>query len=318
MPIVFAGAAAYEFGNVTSLSDVMGTYESDYALGSISKTNTQGYASAIFDTDSETRVWCHVKAYLVNAIGGSYPIISLHDTNGAFLCGLTQVANQGFNLSVHSTLQGNIVQGGITVDELIDIDMALYAFGSNRVMELFIDGVLIGRHSLAMAWVQPAELRLRGGNTTANTFSEIIVTAGDEPTLGWRLHSKRPDPSLPGLNSFDSGYWGSLGNDSQADGVVTTASGARVTGGFLAYTGPAEPMGIRGIMVSGRYLKNGSDLGIRGQLRISDTNYDTPTREYIDQNRIMSYWEENPDTEEPFVVADFAGMQGGFRTVVDT
>ena len=131
-----------------------------------------------------------------------------------------------------------------------------------------------------------------------------------------RIHSKRPDPSLPGLNTFDSGFWGALANGTLTDGVVTSDPGARLTGGFQPYTGPAEPLGIRGVVQSARYLKNGSLLNLKGQLRIADVNYDTPDAEYDDGNRLLSIWFENPATTDRFEVADFAGLQGGFYTAL--
>jgi hypothetical protein len=326
MPIVFAGAAAFEFGNVSALSNNMGYFDSAYALGAITKNSTGGYASAILSTGSETRLWVHARVHLEPIQGFSVgdtdnPVFTIHDENGQLLGGLMKRASQGYAIMAGGLAPGwNVVDGGVTKQELVDIDMAFYAFASNRILELYMDGVLIGRHSFVGSWVQPAQIRMAGAgnNVQPNAYSEIIVTSGDEPTLGWRLHSKRPDPSLPGLNTFDSGYWGALGNDVMTDGVVTTSTGARISGGFLAYTGPEEPLGIRGIMHSARYLKNGSDLAVRAMMRIDDTNYDTPDFLYVDNNRIMAYWEENPDTNLPFEVADFAGLQGGFRTILDS
>ena len=155
------------------------------------------------------------------------------------------------------------ITGLVTRNVLNDVDIHLFQFGSVRVVELYVSGNFVAECRSTQVWLTPTQVLLGGSHNSANYFSELAVIEGNEPTIGMRIHSKRPDPSLPGLNTFDSGFWGALANGTLTDGVVTSDPGARLTGGFQPYTGPAEPLGIRGVVQSARYLKNGSLLNLK-------------------------------------------------------
>lgn len=318
MSVIFAGAAPYEFVNVAALVTTGATFDPTHVEGAISKQGETDHAAArLFKTTTAQEVWLHAKmlfgATLPVAAGVSNRVLSFHDANLNRLGGLAC-----------SWPMFSIVSGGTTVDItslvtrnlLCDVDLHMFQSGSLRVVELYINGNFVAKARSSIAWVPPDQIIMGGMVNSANYFSEIIVTEGNAPTIGMRLHSKRPDPALPGLNTFDAGYWGALANGTLTDGVVTTEDGARLTGGFMPYTGPAVPLGIRGIVQSARYLKNGTLLNLKGQLRIEDVNYDNPDQEYDDGARLLSIWNENPATEAPFTVSDFAGMQGGFYTTL--
>lgn len=319
MTVIVAAAAAYEFGNVPELDLTAGRYDPDYALGAVTRRSPETYASLFFNSN-QNEIWLHSHAIFGNldtAYGANLgtPVLGLYDNNGGPVGGLFRTHNT-YNLSCNGQHYTDVT-GVITRNILCDVDIHLYAFGTSNICELYIDGVKVAQHTRVAAWNAPQQLRIGGpGESAISSFSELIITQGNEPTLGWRLHSKLPDPSLPGLNTFDSGYWGALANGALTDGAVTQEDGARLTGGFQPYTGPATPLGIRGIMQSGRYLKNGTLLELKGQLRINDVNYDTPTFEVDDGSRLLSFWDRNPATGNPFQVSDFAGIQGGFYTAI--
>lgn len=317
MTVVLAAAAAYEFGNVTTLDTTMGRFDPDYAFGCVTKSSAADTAVLLFET-SLSEVWVHAKCML-GATGsagdtGLTPVLGLFTENGVQIGGLFRNFNNYYLTSTNGN--GMVISSLLTMNTLVDIDVRLYSLGSNRICELYISGNMIARHTSVNAWLTPRQLQMGGPGSGTNSYSEVMISQGDDPTLGWRLHSKMPDASLPGLNTFDSGYWGALANGSLTDGVVTTENNARLTGGFQAYTGPATPLGIRGILQSGRYLKNGTLLQLRGQLRIDDVNYDVPDVQVDNGNRVLSFWERNPATDEPFQVSDFAGLQGGFFTTL--
>jgi hypothetical protein len=316
MTMILAAGAAYEFGNVSALDVTPGRYDEDYSLGAVTRLSSSSYASIFFNS-TLAEIWVHAKVLfgdLASPVGDT-PVISLHSPNGVFVGGLYR-NHMSYLLSAKDMNQNVNITGVLTRNTLVDVDMHLLSFGTSKICELYIDGVMIAKHTVTSSWVAPGEIRFGGSNGSETSFSEIIITQGNEPTLGWRLHSKLPDAALPGLNTFDSGFWGALGNGSLIDGAVTESADARITGGFQAYTGPASPLGIRGIMQTGRFLKNGTLLTLGGQLRIDDVNYDSPTLEIKDSSRIFSFWEQNPATSAPFVVADFAGLQGGFYTEI--
>lgn len=315
MSILFAGAAPYEFVNVAALLTTGDTFDPTHVEGSIGKTSFSDKAlGRFYKAMTGNEVWLHAKALfgasLASGTSGS-PVFGFYDSNNSFLGGLGHgngtftLVSGGTDLNVTSLITRNV---------LCDVDIHMFQTGSIRNVECYINGNLISVAKSTTAWVMPDSIVIGGMNVSTNYYSEIIVIEGNEPTIGMRLHSKRPDPSLPGLNTFDSGFWGALANGTLTDGVVTSDPGARITGGFQPYTGPAEPLGIRGIVQSGRYLKNGTLLNLYGQLRIDDVNYDTPDEQFDDGNRLISIWEENPATSLRFTVADFAGLQGGFFT----
>ena len=316
MSIIFAGSMPYEFVNVPALVTSGAVYDPTHVEGAISKTAEGDQALArLFKNPTAQEVWVHVKVFLGLALpeAGTSPftIFGLNNASQTRLCGL--VGNWGA-LNLYSGSTNIDIAPFVTRGVLCDMDLHMFQSGSLRIVELYINGSLTATVRSTIAWSVPDTVVMSGLSNSANYYSELIVTEGSVPTIGMRLHSKRPDASLPGLNTFDVGFWGSLANGSMTDGVVTTNEGARVTGGFQAYTGPATPLGIRGIVQSGRYLKNGTLLNLKGQLRINDVNYDTPDYEFDDGNRLLSVWERNPVTNAPFVVGDFAGLQGGFYT----
>lgn len=318
MSILFAGAAPYEFVNVAALVTTGATFDPTHVEGAIAKTNENDLASArLFQTPIEQEVWLHGKVFLGATLSDGVndnPAFMFGGANNSWVGGL---AIQGSSIFIRSGNASVNITGLVTRNVLCDIDIHMFQFGSVRVTEIYINGSFVSEARSTQTWVAPTQVFLSGFIGSANYFSEIVVTEGNEPTIGMRLHSKRPDPSLPGLNTFDGGFWGALANGTLTDGVVTSDPGARLTGGFQPYTGPAEPLGIRGVVQSARYLKNGTLLNLKGQLRIDDVNYDTPDAEYDDGNRLLSIWLENPATTDRFAVADFAGMQGGFYTALD-
>lgn len=317
MSILFTGAAPYEFVNVDSLLTAGGTFDPTHVEGAIAKTLFSDRAlGRFFRPMTGTEIWLHGKVLLGSSIQGGTnggPIFGFYDANNSFIGGLGS-GNGTLVLSSGNTDLN--VTALITRNVLCDVDIHLFQTGSIRNVECYINGNLISVAKATATWVMPESILMGGFNLSTNYFSEIIAIEGNEPTIGMRLHSKRPDPSLPGLNTFDSGFWGALANGTLTDGVVTSDPGARITGGFQPYTGPAEPLGIRGIVQSGRYLKNGTLLELKGQLRIADVNYDTPDEQFDDGNRLLTIWEENPATGLRFDVDDFAGLQGGFFTAL--
>ncbi len=315
MSILFSGAAPYEFVNVNALVTTGATFDEDYVEGAISKTAMNDLAAArFFKPVVEQEVWLHANLLL----GASLPLgaqnnpVIIFKTSEQVEVGGLGVGNENVYLKSGNTSIN--ITGLVTRNVLNDVDLHLFQFGSVRVVELYVAGNFVAEARSTAVWLAPTQVILGGCVNSANYFSELVVIEGNEPTIGMRIHSKRPDPSLPGLNTFDSGFWGALANGTLTDGVVTSDPGARLTGGFQPYTGPAEPLGIRGIVQSGRYLKNGTLLNLYGQLRIDDVNYDTPDEQFDDGNRLISIWEENPATSLRFTVADFAGLQGGFFT----
>lgn len=317
MSILFTGAAPYEFVNVPALMPTVETFDPTHVEGSIAKTSFSDKAlGRFFKAMTANEVWLHAKvllgATLASGTTGS-PLFGFYDAGNNFLGGLSH----GNGIITLESGSGSVnVTSLIARNILCDVDLHMFQVGSIRKVECYIDGNLIAIAKATVGWVMPESIVMGGMNVSANYYSEIIAIEGNEPTIGMRVHSKRPDPSLPGLNTFDSGFWGALANGTLTDGVVTSDPGARITGGFQPYTGPAEPLGIRGIIQSGRYLKNGTLLQLKGQLRIADVNYDTPDAQYDDGNRLISIWEENPATSLRFDVDDFAGLQGGFFTAL--
>ena len=317
MSILFTGAASYEFVNVSALVTTGATFDEDYVEGAISKTAINDLAAArFFKPVVEQEIWLHANLLLgATLVSGAQvnPIIMFTNSEQTFIGGIQVTSGNLILKSGNSTVD---VTGLVTRNVLNDVDLHLFQFGSVRVVELYVAGNFVAECRSTTVWVAPTQVLLGGSQNSANYFSELAVIEGNEPTIGMRIHSKRPDPSLPGLNTFDSGFWGALANGTLTDGVVTSDPGARLTGGFQPYTGPAAPLGIRGVVQSARYLKNGSLLNLKGQLRIADVNYDTPDAEYDDGNRLLSIWFENPATTNRFDVADFAGLQGGFYTAL--
>ena len=315
MTVLFAGATPYEFVNVNALVTTGATFDPTHVEGSIAKTAETDFGMArLFRAAVTQEVWLHAKALFglsLPGTGSSNQCFAFLSPTLAVLGGLT-CSFGAFNLVSGSTTLN--VTGLVARNALCDVDIHMFQAGSVRNVELYINGNLVTIARSTVAWVNPDQVLMGGMINSTNYFSEVLVTEGNSPTIGMRLHSKRPDPSLPGLNTFDSGYWGALANGSLTDGVVTTETGARLSGGFMPYTGPASPLGIRGIVQSARYLKNGTLLNLKGSLRIEDVNYDNPDYEFDDGARLLSIWEENPATEAPFTVSDFAGLQGGFYT----
>ena len=317
MSILFSGAAPYEFVNVSALVTTGATFDENYVEGAIAKTAMNDLAAArFFKPVIEQEVWLHTKvllgATLPSGASGNY-ILTFTTSEQVVIGGLRAYNGDLFLVSGNTSIN---ITGLVTRNVLEDVDLHLFQFGSVRVVELYVAGNFVAEARATQSWTAPSQVILAGMVLSANYFSELAVIEGNEPTIGMRVHSKRPDPSLPGLNTFDSGFWGALANGTLTDGVVTSDPGARLTGGFQPYTGPAVPLGIRGVVQSARYLKNGSLLNLKGQLRIADVNYDTPDAEYDDGNRLLSIWFENPATTNRFEVADFAGLQGGFYTAL--
>jgi len=317
MTILFAGSQPYEFVNVNALVTTGATFDPTHVEGSIGKTSfTDRALGRLLKQTTEQELWLHAKILFGSTITSgteNRPVFGFVNSSNVFLGGVQHGIG---DIEVTSNTTDTSILDLLTRNLLCDVDIHYFQSGSSRVVELYINGNLLALARSNTAWVIPDAVVMGGFGNSANYFSEIIVTEGNVPTIGMRLHSKKPDPSLPGLNTFESGFWGSLANGNLTDGVVTTNPGARITGGFQPYTGPAEPLGIRGIVQSGRYLKNGTLLNMKGQLRIADVNYDTPDYEYDDGNRVFSVWETNPATDTRFQVSDFPGLQGGFRTTV--
>lgn len=317
MSILFSGAAPYEFVNVSALVTTGATFDEDYVEGAVSKTVLNDLAAArFFKPVEEQEIWLHANVLFGASLPGIAqvnPVIMFMTSEQVEVAGLKVSSGQLLLKSGNTNID---ITGLVTRNVLKDVDLHLFQFGSVRVVELYVGGNFVAEARNTSVWVAPNQVILGGSHNSANYFSELAVFEGNEPTIGMRIHSKRPDPSLPGLNTFDSGFWGALANGTLTDGVVTSDPGARLTGGFQPYTGPAEPLGIRGVVQSARYLKNGTLLNLKGQLRIADVNYDTPDVEYDDGNRLLSIWLENPATESLFEVADFAGLQGGFYTAL--
>lgn len=317
MDIIFAGAAAYEFVNVPNLSTSTGTFDPTHVEGAIQKTSYANQATALFFKEPVAEeLWLHAKVFFgasVQTATSGAPIFGFSSSGSDLHSGI--VAGNG-------TIKFGYTGGEININSFVpretlcDVDIHVFQAGSRRAMELYINGGKVADYRPTVNWTIPQRIILGGLGITANFYSEVVVTEGNSPTLAMRLHSKRPDAALPGLNTFDSGYWGSLANGLLTDGVITTEDGARLTGGFQAYTGPASPLGIRAVVHSARYLKNGTLLNLKGQLRINDVNYDNPDAEFDDGNRLLSIWDKNPKTNAPFIVSDFAGMQGGFYTAL--
>ncbi|HEY9658794.1 MAG TPA: hypothetical protein V6C65_10110, partial [Allocoleopsis sp.] len=273
--ILFAGAAPYEFVNVSALVTTGATFDEDYVEGAISKTAINDLAAArFFKPVVEQEVWLHANLFLGATLplsAQNNPIIMFKTSEQVEVGGLGAASGTLYLRSGNTSID---ITGLVTRNVLNDVDIHLFQFGSIRVVELYIAGNFVAEARSTAVWLAPTQVILGGCITSANYFSELAVIEGNEPTIGMRIHSKRPDPSLPGLNTFDSGFWGALANGTLTDGVVTSDPGARLTGGFQPYTGPAEPLGIRGVVQSARYLKNGSLLELKGQLRIADVNYD--------------------------------------------
>ena len=316
MSVIFAGSMPYEFVNVSALVTSGAVYDPTHVEGAISKTAEMDQALArLFKAPTAQEIWVHAKVFLGSALPGassySANVFTVQNASQTRLCGISCSWNA---IALNSGTSSIDITSFIARGVLQDLDLHMFQSGSLRIVELYVNGSLAATVRSTTIWSVPDTIIMSGVINSACYYSELVVTEGNVPTIGMRLHSKRPDASLPGLNTFDAGFWGSLANGSMTDGVVTTNEGARVTGGFQAYTGPATPLGIRGIVQSGRYLKNGTLLNLKGQLRINDVNYDTPDYEFDDGNRLLSVWERNPVTNAPFVVGDFAGLQGGFYT----
>lgn len=326
MPIIFAGSAAFEFGNVTELSTGYGQYDPLYSLGSIQKLDSSA-SVLLMDHTPATEYWVHLNAWITDTFSGTVnrPYITLIDEAGDLVAGIVRAWTTG-GLSMYVGRSGSDLTGAgssysintvLTYNTLLPLDIHYYQQLNKSCFDLYQNGVLIGSIQSTKPFGKLKSILLAGNHGAANFYSEVVVTSGNEPTIGWRLHSKRPDPALDGLNTFDSGFWGSLANNSLEDGLVTTSPGARITGGFDIYTGTPTPIGIRGVVQSGRFIRNGTLLQLNGSLRIEDVNYDNPDYEFRDTSRVMSFWEINPATGLPFVVADFAGLQGGYLTAIE-
>lgn len=328
MAIIFAGALPHEFTNAPlALSTIAGRFDPDYAPGAINRAGSSKFSLKVFD-DTATEFWVHAKCFIPSYgsgnvyNGGGSPIFMAYASNGDPIGGLACV-NTSYLTAIHAVCGGvtstysTQIMSLIPKGELFDLDFHCWYVGTTLNMDLFINGIAavtgMTRGSYGDRLINYCEIG--SPHPGDSFFSEIIVTSGNDQTVGWHLHSKDPDPAAPGINTFNSGIWGSLATSDTGDGVVTDTAGARITGQFMDYTGPATPIGIRAVVQSARFIKNGASLSLRGQLRASAVNYDLSDAEFVDETRVLTVWEENPVTSLPWQVADLDAIEGGFTTV---
>lgn len=324
MSIVFMGALPYEFTNIYALDSTAGRFDPDYAPGALSKSARQDVFNAKF-LEAGTDAWIHAKVRPNTGVQASTdatnPIVAIYSSagnivGGLFSSGVDSGENRlrfcvGGSGNTYGTNIGNIFPWAT----LVDLDIHMWQDGGTMRGELFINGLSVVSRSRT-SWVDDVdEVRFGSTGAGAASYSEIMATIGGDSTLGWRLNSESPNAAAPGINTWTSGLWGSLASDDPAEGVVTNADGSRITGGFDAYSGPENPTGIRAVGQSARYIRNGSGLFVRGQMRAGGVNYDAPDEEYVDDSRTLSIWSQNPATAANWDAADIDGIEGGFRSV---
>lgn len=324
MAIVFMGALPYEFTNVYALDTTAGRFDADYAPGALTKTSRQDVFNAAFLEPGED-VWIHAKMRPNSGVQASTdatnPVVAIYSSSGQIVGGLfssnvdTGDNRLRFCVGGSSTTYGTNIGNIFPWSTLVDLDIHMWRESGTMHGELFINGLSVVSRTRS-GWVDDVE-EVRFGSTGAGTasYSEIIATVGGDSTLGWRMNSESPDPAATGINTWASGVWGSLASDDPAEGVTTNSDGSRITGGFNPYSGPADPTGIRAVGQSARYIRNGSGLFVRGQMRLSGVNYDAPDEEYVDDTRTLSIWATNPATAADWDVSDIDGIEGGFRSV---
>lgn len=317
MAILACAAWPHEVSNGPVLNTTAGTYDSSYAPGSLPTPADLSQSFGVVVPTPATDLWFHARVKFPKVVtgtpSGDCALLRTEHTAGSNTPIID--SSTGGNIAVFGT---NVSSGLFPWETLADLDVKTAVSGSNRTVEVYINGALVagftktGQNNNPVSSFTLCNIYRIYGQVPAY-FSEIIVA--DESTLGWRLHSKRPDGTKPGLNTFATGTWGLLADDNVATGLTDSTVGKRATGEYLAYTGPATPMGIRGVALNTRMIRTPGSPQLSHQLRISGTNYDTPSKEERLAYQVFSSWDQNPATAANWAVADFTGLQGGIRTV---
>lgn len=323
MSITFAGAYLHEFSGAVQQAVNLAGHDPNYApLGlqvsgfAQASTTVPKFRATVVEAVG-TDFWFHAQVFRTNSNFGGVAggLFELFDAAGSQIAAIS-----GNNNTM--TFSGATVAGGINVSGLLPIgrlfalDIHAWQDGTTWRVELYLEGILASQLSSthtrgALKFVD--FFPTHASNIDSNPiFSEIAVTAGGEQTLGWRMASARPDGAAV-INTFPVGAWDQLGNDDTAQGVATTVAGSRIAGPFEDYSGTNAPIGIRGLVQTARYIDNGSGLVLRGTLR-NGSNFDNPDSEARDSSRLISVWDDNPNTGLPWQIADFETMHGGFFT----
>lgn len=331
MAIIFAGGLTHEFVNADRFMDPI-TYDARYGLGSMRPTEAGSVARMIATPVlvEGYDFWLHFNALTTNPdySTSSTTAFEVVDTLGNVLFwashGAGGAAGLYFNVpsvvgaAPTTTNDGVNMRGIVAHNRMLTFDFNLRQDGVNHILDIYIEGILIGTHSRARTSQRPVSA-VRMGNLVAagavgyTHYSEVLM-AVDEKTLGWRLSSMVPEGPAA-INSWEGGNWPDLATDDPAEGVSTSVEGSRIAGAFSDYLGPANPLGVRALVQTARYIDNESELTLRGFMR-NGTNFDTPSAEVIDNSRSVSIWDINPIDGQVWDTADFATINGGFRSAL--
>lgn len=332
MSIIFAGALAPEFANGNLITDVVEAFDPNYAPGALAVTagdNVTRMVGTPMHTGA-TDVWVHFNYYQTERQQSStnLPLIGLYGTDGSFMGGIAGI-NIGTPVDIASVkltcgnelafnTGGTSVYSLLPINKLVSLDLHYTADGVNEKIVLYSGGLVIAEHMLASSRVAGIGTIRLGSllSTSPAYFSEIIVTAAGEQSLGWRLSSMMADAD--GHLTEWEGTFADLATVDTATGIHTDKPNKRHTGLFEAYNGATNPLGIRALVQVGRYIESESGLTVVGMLYdiANTTPILTYGESYTDEARSITVWDVNPVTAEDWQPAEFVNFEGGFKSLV--
>lgn len=204
----------------------------------------------------------------------------------------------------------------------LTFDVRVQVTASDITMEYYVNGALVSsatavntvgaKTGVRLVMLDHNDIMGTNGATAGIGMSEVIITQ-DEPTIGWRLATLRPDGA--GTYGAWGGSWTHVLNPDDGLFLLAAETGLRESWSLGNYNGPATNAAVRGVFMSAR-----ADRGptgpqtVQGFLRLSGVDYDGTPQAAL-RNRVLLWeWANNPATGLPWDSAVFNAMEAGIRS----
>lgn len=298
-------------------------FDPDYAPEAIGIYHTSSEENIGFRIDTPTPsgdYWFHCRMQFTNTAASTVDghLWDFYDANDDLIARVDFLNGFGWaEVYGDTTEEGNSFSFPLFLTGMCDVMIS--TSGGNLTMEIYLNGGVVSSATAAntggvgpctyMTATHDDMVTSPNSNEAWIFYSEIIVT-DNEPTIGLRLATMRPDSQ-----GDDNDMTGSPLDLNNNDGLTisTDTVGHRESWNLSAYNGPASPTSVRALVTKTRSRKGVTGpQSVRHYLRIGTTNYDAAsTITPANNSPEMTVWDTNPATTSAWATSDFTGLQQG-------